>query len=370
MTSAVLQRLARAGVSVWLDGLDRDRLTGGLLAGLVRYRQITGVTAGAAHLTRALTESTAYDQDLVLLAALGADPGQAARELAVEDTRSACDLLLPVHRASDGRDGHVCLPLDPRLARDPDASLAEARRLWHRTGRPNALLTVPATAQGTAVVRAATAEGISTGATALFSVRRYEQVADAYLDGLEAALDAGRDLARIASVAAFAVGRVDAAVDALLARAGSREARAMRGTAALAGAALAHEQFTARFTGPRFARLARHGARPQRLLWTSTAVRTKAVRDTRYVERLIAPGTVTTLPESTLLAMADHGSVVRQRWTHETYDDARHLLRHIETFGVDLAGVLDRLEDEALKQSEERLRHLLDTVAQALETRT
>ncbi|MEV8478112.1 transaldolase [Streptomyces sp. NPDC051173] len=369
MTGHELRRLASSGVSVRLTGLDRTRRAGGGLAALVRDQHVTGATSDPAALAASLADSGAYDDLLRALAARGVTADAAVRTLTAEDARSACDALAPVHRETDGADGHVSVALDARLARDAEATVQQARALVREVGRPNATVEIPATDEGLGAVTACLAEGIGVNVTLLFSPERYDQAREAHLAGLEQALAAGRALGPIASAAAFPLGRIDAAVDTLLDRAGvgASEAKALRGTAALAVARLAHERFTAHLTTPRWQHLAAHGARPQRLLWASDTVPEPGPRATRRITELAVPGTAHTMPEATMRAVAAHGAVVPRTWTRHSYDASRKKLAYLKSFGIGFADVASALEEEGLKKSHASWHSLLDAVSPALD---
>ncbi|MEV4437853.1 transaldolase [Streptomyces sp. NPDC049577] len=350
----------------WLDDLTRDRLADGSLSALVRRRGVSGVVSDPARLAASL-DSPLYAGQLGELAERGVGTARALRFLTIHDVRWACDVLRPVHEATGGVDGLVSADTDPRLAGDARALLDEARELWRTVDRPNAMVKIPATDDGLTALSACLAEGINVHATLVFSADRYDRVADAYFEGLERARSAGRDPAAISSVVSFHVGPIDTAVDTLLDREGTLEAKAMHGTAAVSGARLAHERYEQKYAGPRWRDLAGHGARPQRLMWAATGVRNPAYLDTRYVDRLVARGTVSAMPEPTLRAVADHGSVVPRRWTTDTYADARRLLGHLDWFDIDYPELVQRLETEALKRCNDSWHQLLDTLDLALE---
>lgn len=335
----VLARLSAEGVSVWLDGVGADRLDEGGPGRLIAAGRLGGVVPAASG--RDLGERSAA------LAARGATPEEAVREIDVRDLRRACDLLLPVHERTGGRDGLVPAALDPRHARDAAATVAGARALWRAVGRPNLLVRIPATAQGLEAIAACLAEGIGVDASLIFSPERHRQVAEAFLDGLERARAAGHDLAAIASVASFSLAPLDTAVDGRLARAGSPEARAMAGRTALACARLAYETYEAGLATPRWRALAALGARPQRLVWTATEVSDPEHRDTLYVEELVAPDTVVALPEAVLAAVADHAEICGDR-VRRHYADARRLLGYLPWFGISHEEVARSLETAGL----------------------
>ena len=305
-----LDDLSRRGVSVWLDDLSRQRLVTGSLADLVAHDHVAGVTTNPTIFAKAIAGSDdAYAGQLHDLWARGTSVEEALRALTTHDVRWACDVLRPVYDATDGVDGRASIEVDPRLAHDTEATIAEARALWWRVDRPNLFIKIPAARQGLPAIAACLAEGISINVTLIFSLARYDAVIDAFLDGLERARQAGRDLSPIASVASFFVSRVDTEVDARLDKIGTAAAARLRGRAAIANARLAYWHYERMLASPRWVALAAAGARPQRPLWASTSVKDPAYPDTRYVTDLVAPGVVNTMPEATLRAVADHGRI-------------------------------------------------------------
>jgi transaldolase len=342
-----LAALTGAGVSIWLDDLSRERLTSGSLADLVTHDQVVGVTTNPTIFAKAITGGDAYDGQVRDLAARGVDVGEALRALTTFDVRWACDVLRPVYDTTGGVDGRVSIEVDPRLAHDTQATIAEARALWWAVDRPNLFIKIPAARQGLAAIAECLAEGISINVTLIFSLSRYGAVMDAFLDGMERAHNAGHDLSSIASVASFFVSRVDAEVDSRLDKIGTAEAAELRGRAAIANARLAYQHSEQVVASPRWARLQAAGARPQRPLWASTSTKDPAYPDTRYVVDLVAPGVVNTMPEATLRAVADHGEVpadsVRAR-----YDDAQQVLDGLRALGIDYGDVVQTLEDDGV----------------------
>jgi transaldolase len=347
MTDA-LATLAAAGVSIWLDDLSRDRLAGGSLADLAARDHVVGVTTNPTIFAKAISGGAgAYRAQVQDLAARGADAATAVRELTTFDVRWACDVLRPVYEATDGVDGRVSIEVDPRVGHDTAATIAEARVLWWLVDRPNLFIKIPAGRQALPAISACLAEGISINVTLIFSLQRYEQVMEAFLDGMERAGAAGRDLARIGSVASFFVSRVDTEVDSRLDKIGTSAAAALRGRAAIANARLAYQRYEQVFAGPRWAALQAAGARPQRPLWASTSVKDPAYPDTRYVVDLVAPGVVNTMPEATLREVADHGQVpadsIRGR-----YAESQLVLDQLRELGIDYDDVTGVLEDRGL----------------------
>lgn len=366
-TPEPVTRLAEAGVAIWLDDLSRELLRGGELQRLVDERGVVGVTTNPTIFASALAQGEAYDEQLRELAAAGASVDDAVVAITTDDVREACDVLAPVHRATGGRDGRVSLEVDPRLARDTEGTLAAARRLWARVDRPNLYIKIPATVEGLPAITAAVAEGISVNVTLIFSLERYRAVVDAYLDGLEQARATGQDLTAIASVASFFVSRVDAAVDQQLDEHDSPDAADLRGTIAVANARLAYRYFEEVCASERWRGLATAGAEAQRPLWASTGVKDPAYPDTLYVDELVAPDTVNTMPGATLEAVADHGAV-RGDTVRTAYDDAAARLERLAALGIDLGAVTERLEVEGLEKFEASWAELVQTVSDGLET--
>ena len=319
-----LTDLSNKGVSIWLDDLSRQRLVTGSLADLVAQDHVVGVTTNPTIFAKAITGGGAYAEQLRDLWARGAVVGEALRGMTAFDVRWACDVLRPVYDATDGVDGRVSIEVDPRLAYDTEATIAEARFLWWLVDRPNLFIKIPAARQGLPAITACLAEGISINVTLIFSLVRYDAVIDAFLDGMERARQAGRDLSSMASVASFFVSRVDTEVDGRLDKIGTAAAAALRGRAAIANARLAYQHYERMLSSPRWAALAAAGARPQRPLWASTSVKDPAYPDTRYVTDLVAPGVVNTMPEATLRAVADHGEIPRTRCAATTRTRARY----------------------------------------------
>ena len=360
-----LARLRAAGVSVWLDDLRRERLTSGSLAALVRDKHVSGVTTNPTIFARSIAGGDAYSDQIRDLQVRQADPGQALRELTTFDVRWACDVLRPVYDATGGADGRVSIEVDPRISRDPAQTVAEARALWWLVDRPNLFVKIPAVQQGLPAISACLAEGISINVTLIFSLARYAEVIEAFLAGLEAARAAGRDLSGIASVASFFVSRVDTEVDRRLDKIGTDRAAAVRGKAAIANARLAYQRYEHATSTQRWKSLERAGARPQRPLWASTSVKDPAYEDTRYVTGLVAPDVVSTMPEATLNAVADHGQIPDDS-IHGTYDQSQGVLRELAALGIDYHNVVQVLEDQGVSAFEASWDQLGQRLATAL----
>jgi transaldolase len=363
-----LRALSDAGVAIWLDDLSRQRLRSGNLANLVRDSGVVGVTTNPTIFAKALSDADDYAEQLHDLRLRGISVEESVRLLTAADVRDACDLLRPVYDATDGVDGRVSIEVDPRLAYEKDKTVAEARALWWLVDRPNLLIKIPATEAGIPAIAQALAEGISVNVTLIFSLERYRAVMNAYVEGLERARAAGLDVSKIASVASFFVSRVDTEADARLDKIGSEEALALRGKAAVANARLAYEAYEKIFSpdDERWARLAEAGARPQRPLWASTGVKNPAYADTLYVDDLIVPGTVNTMPEATLEAVADHGKITSDA-VRGAYDDAREVMAGLASVGVEIDDVTKVLESEGVEKFEASWAELLQTVQAQLE---
>ncbi|MFC7891500.1 transaldolase [Streptomyces sp. NPDC057381] len=367
-TAGALRRLSEAGVSVWLDDLSRRRIESGDLAELVGTRHVVGVTTNPSIFQAAIGSGEGYEEQLADLATRGVTVDEAVRMMTTADVRAAADVLRPVYEATGGRDGRVSIEVDPRLAHDTRATVAEARQLAWLVDRPNVMIKIPATKAGLPAITEVIGAGISVNVTLIFSLERYREVMDAYLAGLEQAQAAGLDLAGIHSVASFFVSRVDSEIDKRLTVLGTDEALALRGKAALANARLAYEAYENVFAGDRFTALAGARANAQRPLWASTGVKDPAFRDTLYVEELVAPGTVNTMPEATLRAAADHGDV-RGDTVTGGYAQARADLAAVERLGISYDEVVEQLEQEGVAKFEVAWQDLLDAVTKSLDSK-
>jgi transaldolase len=360
-----LGELSAAGVAVWLDDLSRVRLSSGGLDQLRREKHVVGVTTNPTIFAKALSDADEYNWQLRDLAVRGLAVEEAVRMLTTYDVRWACDVMRPAYDASAGVDGRVSIEVDPRLAYQTEKTVAEAKSLWWLVDRPNLFIKIPATEAGLPAITAALAEGISVNVTLIFSLDRYSAVMEAFVAGLEQAKANGHDLTKIASVASFFVSRVDTEVDRRLEKIGSDEAKALRGKAAIANARLAYERYAEVFSSARWQALADAGAHPQRPLWASTSTKNPDYRDVIYVEELIAPGTVNTMPESVIHAYADHGET-RGDTVTGAYDDARGVLADLAAQGIDFADVVDTLEREGVEKFEASWLELLEGVRKSL----
>jgi transaldolase len=359
--SSALPDLSAAGVAVWLDDLSRERLRTGNLADLVREKEVVGVTTNPSIFQKALADGAAYDDQVRDLALRGTDVGEAVRMLTTYDVRWACDVMREVYDRTDGVDGRVSIEVDPRVAQDTARTVAEAKALWWLVDRPNLYIKIPATLPGLPAIRDVLAEGISVNVTLIFSLERYDAVMEAFLEGLERAKANGHDLSRIGSVASFFVSRVDSEIDGRLG-----QGSALRGKAAIANARLAYAQYEQTFSSPRWKALEAAGGKPQRPLWASTGVKDPAYDDTQYVVELVAPGTVNTMPEATLEAVADHG-VVRGDTVTSTYAAAQQVLDDLKAAGIDYDDVVQQLEEEGVRKFEDSWNELIASVTDQLE---
>ncbi|MEP6697934.1 MAG: transaldolase [Pseudonocardiales bacterium] len=363
--SDVLAELSDAGVAIWLDDMSRERLVTGSLRSLVDKRHVVGVTTNPTIFAKALEKGSSYDEQARDLAARKVDVDEAMRSIMTYDVRWACDVLSTAYESSDGRDGRVSIEVDPRIAHDCERTVAEAKALWWLVDRPNLFIKIPATKEGLPAITQTLAAGISVNVTLIFSLVRYDEVMEAFLDGVEQAAAAGNDVSRLQSVASFFVSRVDTEVDKRLDKLGSPEAKELRGAAAIANARLAYEHYEKVFGSQRWKGLAAKGAQPQRPLWASTGVKDPAYEDTRYVLDLVAPGVVNTMPEATLDAVADHG-VLRGDTVTGAYADAKQALDRLGALGIDYDDVVQALEDEGVKKFEDSFAELTATVKEQL----
>ena len=360
-----LAELSAQGVAVWLDDLSRELLASGELQLLITGRHVVGVTTNPTIFASALAKGDRYDGQLSHLAELGASTETATFTVTTDDVRAACDVLSPVYQQTAAKDGRVSIEVDPRLARDAAATADMARALRSAVDRDNMFVKIPATPDGLTAITQVTSEGISVNVTLIFALARYRAVMDAYLSGLEQAAAAGRDLAAIRSVASFFISRVDSEVDTRLDRIATSQATQLKGKAAIANARLAYQAYEEVIASQRWQKLAGLGAQPQRPLWASTGIKNHAYPDTMYVTELVAPGTVNTMPGTTLAAFADHGEVTGNT-IRGRYHDARRVLDQLATVGVDFDDVTGQLEREGLAKFEKSWNELSHTIAAEL----
>ncbi|MEV0204286.1 transaldolase [Streptomyces sp. NPDC050788] len=376
-TAGALQRLSDQGVSIWLDDLSRSRIESGNLAELVERSNVVGVTTNPSIFQAAIGSGEGYEEQLADLAVRGVTVDEAVRMATTADVRAAADILRPVYDATGGRDGRVSIEVDPRLAHHTVATVAEAKQLAWLVDRPNVMIKIPATKAGLPAITEVIGLGISVNVTLIFSLERYREVMDAYLAGLEKAAAKGLDLSVIHSVASFFVSRVDSEIDKRLTVLGTDEALALKGRAALANARLAYQAYeevfgsadgSTRAASARWTALAAAQANPQRPLWASTGVKDPAYKDTLYVDELVAPGTVNTMPEGTLNATADHGRITGDTVTGG-YGEARADLAAVEALGISYDEVVQQLEDEGVAKFESAWQDLLNAVTKSLDSK-
>ena len=364
-TISPLLALHHRGQSIWLDHINRALITGGALQRRIEYDGITGVTSNPTIFARALTGSSDYDDSLKQI--LRARPALTnivlAERLMIEDIQMTADVLRPVFERTQGADGFVSLEVSPACAGDTTATIAEARRLWFEVARLNCMIKVPATAAGIPAIEALLAQGININITLMFSLQHYEAVAQAYLRGISS--HHGRQ--HVASVASIFVSRLDAVIDPLLDAIDSTESRRLRGRVALANARRIYRRFMAIFHGEPFADLRRQGARIQRPLWASTGTKDRAYSDVKYLDGLVAPDTVTTVPPATLDAFRDHGAVpVRSLESFADEDEA--MLADVATLGLDLTAITEQLQLDGLAAFASSYQQLLAAVAHKRQT--
>ncbi len=350
-----LLTLSNLGQSVWYDNIQRSMLTSGMLQKLVEDDGLKGVTSNPSIFEKAINGSSDYDGALAALRA--AEPNATARELffslAIEDVQAAANILRPVYDASNDKDGMISLEVGPDLAHDADGTIAEARELWQRVDRPNLMIKVPATRAGLVAIQQLIADGINVNVTLLFSSQRHEEVMDAYLSGLEARLKSGKPINKIASVASFFISRVDSAIDSMLAQAIAsdeskrKKALALMGKIAIANAKVSYQNYKEVFGSERFQQLREAGAQTQRLLWASTGTKNPDYSDVLYVETLIGPDTVNTMPPATFDAMRSHGHP--HLTLEHGVDLARFQINMLPELGIDLDAVTEELEAQGVE---------------------
>ncbi|WP_419993974.1 transaldolase [Streptomyces boninensis] len=368
MTDA-LKRLSDEGVAIWLDDLSRKRITSGNLAELIDQSHVVGVTTNPSIFQKAISSGDGYEEQLTDLAARGVTVDEALRMITTADVRDAADILRPVYDATDGVDGRVSIEVDPRLAHKTQPTVAEAKQLAWLVDRPNTLIKIPATKAGLPAITEVIGKGISVNVTLIFSLERYREVMDAYLAGLEKAKAKGLDLSQIHSVASFFVSRVDTMVDPLLDKLGSDEAKELRGKAAIANARLAYQAYEEVFGSDRWAALERDGANKQRPLWASTGVKDPAYKKTLYVDDLVAPNTVNTMPEATLEATEDSGEITGDT-VRGTYAEAQQVLDALGKLGISYDDVVQKLEDEGVEKFADSWNDLVKSTQAALDKLT
>jgi transaldolase len=365
MTSP-LHELDKAGVSIWLDDLSRDRIQSGSLAALIGSRAVSGVTTNPTIFAGAFSKGEAYAKQLAELSAKGASASQAVFEATTQDVRMACDVFADVYKSTKGVDGRVSIEVEPGIAMETEKTVAQAKELFKAVDRENVMIKIPATIPGLSAITEVLAAGISVNVTLIFSLQRYALVIKAFKDGINKAKQNGHDLSRIHSVASFFVSRVDTEINKRLEAIGTQQALGMKSKAALANARLAYELFENEFAASNWKQLENAGANKQRPLMASTGVKDTSLPDTLYVTELIAPEIVNTMPEGTMEAVFDHGVVSPDTITGE-YEHSRAVLAKLTELGVSYTEVVDLLESEGVEKFEASWNDLLDTVSKALQ---
>jgi transaldolase len=358
MAKSRLHELSARGVSVWVDTLSREMLVTGELSRLMDEDAVVGVTSNPTIFEKALSQGDSYDEQLREILEREDDPKEIFLELAIDDIRDACDLLRPAWERTKGVDGRVSIEVDPELAYDREATYAEAMRLHELGDRPNLYVKIPGTKPGLGAIEDCIAAGRSINVTLVFSLERHAEVAEAYVRGIERLVASGGDPSRTTSVASFFVSRVDTEADRRLAEIGRED---LQGKLAIANAKLAYQQYLTIFGGDRWLPLADKGARPQRCLWASTSTKNPAYRDTLYVEELIGPETVNTMPLETIAAFQDHG-VISGNTLCEGLDEAKALLEELAAAGVDYDDVVETLEIEGVEKFSASFASLLEGI--------
>ena len=356
-----VQEVSANGTSIWLDDLSRAKITSTephALPARIKNSGVVGVTTNPSIFSAAISGAAEYAADIALMK--GSSVDEVVKRLTTDDVRQACELFTSIYEASHGIDGRVSIEVDPRLAHDTEGTIAAGKELWAIIDRPNLMIKVPATLEGLPAITALIASGISVNVTLIFSVKRYGQVIEAYMNGIEQC----EGPSAVHSVASFFISRIDSSVDAVLKKNGSPEATALLGKAAIANAHLAYQLFEEKFATDRWSALAAKGAHKQRPLWASTGVKDPAYDDTRYVVELIAPNTVNTMPQSTLDAVIDHG-VVRGNTITANYADAVDVLKALSALGISLDQVTTELEIDGVKKFAQSWDELLENVKAA-----
>jgi transaldolase len=359
--------LSALGTSIWLDDLSRERIKSGGLQNLIADRNVVGVTTNPTIFASALAKGEAYDAQVAELAAAGKSVTEAVFEITTEDVANASDIFRAVYDSTGGRDGRVSIEVEPGLAHDAAATSAQAKQLWAKVDRPNAMIKIPATVEGLEAITETIGSGISVNVTLIFSLERHREVINAYLTGLERAKAAGYDLSTIHSVASFFVSRVDTEVNNRLDAIGTPEAIALKSKAGIANARLAYQVFEQAFASERAKGLIAAGANAQRPLWASTGVKDPTLPDTLYVTELAVANAVNTMPEKTLEATFDHGLIDGDQVTGN-YGDANSVLDALDALGISYEEVTALLEKEGVEKFIVSWNELLDTVTAALES--
>lgn len=352
-----LQNIHDLGQSIWLDFFDREIMDNGKLQKLIEEDGLTGITSNPAIFEKAVASSADYDKDIIRLASENKNNEEIFFSMAVSDIRRAADILKPVYQKTDKRDGYVSLEVSPHLARNTDATVKQARELWKAVDRDNVMIKIPGTAEGLAAIRQCISEGININVTLLFGLPRYREVTDAYLSGLEDRVKTGQPISHVASVASFFLSRIDVMVDPMLKE---KDLSGLEGEVAIASAKEAYFIYKEVFESARFEALKKHGARTQKVLWASTSTKNPAFSDVKYVEALIGPDTIDTLPMETIDAFRNHGNA-KSLLEHDI-TGARKILEKIKDAGIDIDTVTQKLEDEGIEKFNKAYDQLIDAV--------
>ena len=368
------EKLLEYGQSYWLDNLSREMIENGELKKRIDKEGLRGITSNPSIFDKAMTEGDLYDDQIRELAEKGKEPEEIYEQLAITDIQSACDMLRKVYDDSDGVDGFVSLEVDPRLARDTDRTMDEARRLFKEVDRDNCFIKIPGTKEGIPAIEQMLYEGINVNITLLFSIQSYEAVMEAYLRALERRVDEGKPIDKLESVASFFLSRIDVLVDKILHEKiipGLQDEKKilagnLLGQSAVASAKLAYERFERIFNGERWDKLVSKGARVQRPLWASTSNKTDGYRDTRYVEPLIGPHTVNTMPDSTIEAFRDHG-ILEPDTIRKEVDKAHEVFDDLQKVGIDMKEITGQLVEEGIDKFIKPFENLMDSIKEKAE---
>ena len=365
----IVSKLNQMGQSIWYDNIERKLLDDGTLAGMIQQGEIRGITSNPSIFNKAISQSSEYDQEIQSLTEKGLSKKDIYENLAVRDIQAAADLFRSLYDETQGADGYVSLEVSPYLAHQTDETIAEAKKLWQLVDRPNLMVKIPATVEGLPAITETIAAGINVNVTLIFSLERYKKVMDAYLAGLEKRAEGGEPIQGIASVASFFISRIDSKVDQQLQEIEENfqsekqeKFKNLYGKAAIASGKLAYALYEEIFgeNGIRFGELKKLGAQRQRALWASTSTKSPAYPDTMYVDELIGPGTVNTIPPKTLIAFLDHGTV--NLTINQNLDDARRVFTDLKDVGIDLNQVTEDLESEGVKSFADAFTSLLDSL--------
>jgi len=361
-----IDKLHSLGQSIWYDNIERRLINNGELAKMIENKKIRGITSNPSIFNNAISKSNDYDDSMAPLAEVGKNKFEVYEALAIEDIKDACDLFLPLYTNSEGGDGYVSLEISPYLAGDTQGSITDSRRLWELVNRPNLMIKIPATQEGIPAIKEVIAEGINVNVTLIFSINRYLKVIDAYLSGLEQRLDDGLPVDKISSVASFFVSRIDSNVDEKLQTLVKADGESgyhgknLLGKIAVSNAKLAFELHKEEFQSDRFGEIKAEGGRVQRVLWASTSTKNPSYPDTKYIDDLIGPGTINTVPPKTLVAFEDHGSA--KITLDKDLQEAKEAMKELADVGISISDVTKELEEKGVKSFADDFTSLLESV--------